>query len=76
MRLPARFAPALLGLVLSGLMSLVVSGIATWRVAGASPGFVQAWMGAWLAAWLVAFPVVLVVAPFARRLVVKVVAAE
>ncbi len=74
MRIPARFAPALFGFILSGLMSLVVSGIATFRVAGAGPDFALAWMGAWLAAWVVAFPVVLVVAPFARRVVAGLVA--
>ena len=67
--IPRKFAPFLFGLILSGVMSLVVSGISTARVAGLSHGFVSAWSGAWLMAWLIAFPVVLVVAPFARRLV-------
>ena len=31
---PKKFAPALFGLILSGLMSLLVSGISTLRVAG------------------------------------------
>lgn len=68
-RLPQTFAPALFGLILSGLMSLLVSGISTWRAAGLGAGFLQVWTGAWLTAWLVAFPVVLVVAPLARRAV-------
>lgn len=67
--MPARFAPVLFGFVLSALMSLVVSGIATLRNAGPVDGFVELWLGAWLPSWLVAFPVVLVVAPVARRLV-------
>jgi hypothetical protein len=66
---PARLAPALFGLILSGLMSLIVSGIATYRTAGPGPDLIGVWTGAWLTAWLVAFPVVLVVAPLARRLV-------
>ena len=64
---PRKFAPALFGLVLSGLMSWLVSGISTYRAVGADPGFVGLWTGAWLSAWLVAFPVVLFVAPIARR---------
>ena len=67
--MPARFAPALFGFVLSGLMSLVVSGIPTLRNPGPVDGVLSLWLGAWLLSWLVAFPVVLVVAPLARRLV-------
>ena len=67
--MPARFAPILFGFVLSALMSFIVSGIATFRNAGLVDGFVGLWIGAWLPSWLIAFPVVLVVAPVARRLV-------
>lgn len=68
-KLPATWAPALFGLFLSGLMSLLVSGIATFRAVGMAQGFAGLWVAAWLSAWLVAFPVVLVVAPWARRVV-------
>lgn len=71
--IPARFAPIVFGLILSGLMSFIVSGIATFRAAGADPAFLQLWMGAWLTSWVVAFPTVLVVAPFTRRLVARLV---
>jgi hypothetical protein len=67
--LPRNLAPALFGLILSGLMSLLVSGISTYRAVGPGPAFVGIWAGAWLTAWLIAFPVVLVVAPLARRAV-------
>ena len=67
--IPARFAPVLFGLFLSGLMSLVVSGIATFRAAGGAEAFPTLWLGAWLTSWLIAFPVVLVVAPITRRVV-------
>jgi len=72
---PARFAPVLFGLVLSGLMSLVVSGIATFRTAGPVDGFFGLWIAAWLPSWAVAFPVVLFVAPLTRRIVQKLVRA-
>jgi len=71
--LPARYAPALFGLILSGLMSLLVSAIATLRAAGAGADFLPLWLGAWLTAWFVAFPVVLVVAPVTRRIVQRLV---
>ena len=64
-----RFAPIAFGFVLSALMSLVVSGISTVRTASLIEGFGNLWIGAWLPSWLIAFPIVLVVAPVARRLV-------
>jgi Protein of unknown function (DUF2798) len=67
--LPRKYAPALFGLILSGLMSLLVSGISTYRAVGFSDSFAGMWISAWLTAWLVAFPVVLFVAPLARRTV-------
>lgn len=66
---PQKFAPALFGFILSGLMSLLVSGIATYRAAGLAPELLGMWAAAWVTAWLVAFPVVLVVAPLTRRAV-------
>jgi hypothetical protein len=73
---PERFAPALFSLILSGLMSLLVSGIATFRAVGPAPGFIGLWAAGWVTAWLVAFPVVLVVAPFTRRVVGALVAQD
>jgi hypothetical protein len=67
--LPKKYAPALFGLILSGLMSVLVSGISTYRAVGFSDSYAGLWASAWLTAWLVAFPVVLVVAPLARRAV-------
>lgn len=67
--IPARFAPVLFGLILSGLMSCMVSGIATLRALGLVAGFFGQWMTSWGFSWAVAFPVVLVVAPVTRRLV-------
>jgi hypothetical protein len=67
--IPRKFEPILFGFILSGLMSLLVSGIATLRATGLGPGFLSLWAGSWLTAWLFAFPAVLLVAPVARRLV-------
>lgn len=69
--LPARFAPILFGLLLSGLMSLIVSGVATLRAAGAGPEVPGLWMSSWAFSWAVAFPTVLVVAPLVRRAVAR-----
>jgi hypothetical protein len=66
---------AVFGFLLSGLMSLIVSGIATAKGLGLDalgsniPNFFWAWMRAYTSAWPVAFAVVLLVAPVVRRLV-------
>ena len=71
--IPAKFGPFLFGFILSGLMSLVVSGISTLRAVGLVAHFGTLWTSAWLTAWLFAFPIVLVAAPVARRLVQRLV---
>lgn len=68
---PARFAPVLFGLILSGLMSCMVSGIATLRAVGLADGFFAQWMTSWGVSWGIAFPVVLVVAPITRKIVAR-----
>ncbi|MDO9116143.1 MAG: DUF2798 domain-containing protein [Polaromonas sp.] len=67
--IPRKFEPLLFGFFLSGLMSLLVAGIATLRAAGVGPGFLSLWLTSWLTAWLFAFPAVLLVSPVARRVV-------
>jgi hypothetical protein len=66
-----KYAPLLFGLILSGLMSLLVSGISMVRATGLDHGFIGAWTSAWLTAWLFAFPVVLLIAPVARAAVAR-----
>jgi len=67
--LPPKAAPIAFGLLLSGLMTFIVSGIATFNALGLSDQLPGKWMSAWGASWVVAFPVVLFVAPFVRWLV-------
>lgn len=69
--IPTRYAPLLFSLILSGSMSLLVSGISTWRTLPPHQGFVDLWMGAWLTGWLFAFPAVMLAAPLARRVVAR-----
>ncbi len=63
------------GFLLSGFMSLVISGVSSLRNFGlerviSQPSqFLQGWMNAYFSSWLVAFPVVLFVAPLVRRIV-------
>lgn len=74
--IPAKYGPILFGAILSGLMSLLVSGISTFRALGLDASFLNNWASAWLAAWPVAFPVVVLVAPLTRRVVQSLIAAD
>ena len=70
--IPQRYSHVAFGLILSGLMSCIVSGISTLRAAGWVDGLFGLWMTGWVTSWLVAFPVVLVVAPVTRRIVASI----
>ena len=54
--IPPRLAPFVVALIVSGIMSFLVSGIATVRALGPVDGFLGTWMSAWVIAWAVAFP--------------------
>ena len=69
--IPARYASILFGFLLSGMMSLLVSGLSTFRAVGLGGDFPAIWMGNWAVSWATAFPVVLVVAPITRRIVAR-----
>lgn len=71
--IPSRYAPVLFGLILSGLMSLIVSGLSTFRAVGMGEGFPALWLGNWAVSWAIAFPTVLVVAPLTRKIVARLV---
>lgn len=71
--IPAKYAHILFGFILSGLMSGMVSAIATIRVLGVNADLPLNWVGSWLPSWAIAFPAVLVVAPLTRKLVSKLV---
>ena len=72
-KLPAPFGLPLFALLLSGLMSFIVSGVALMRNLGDLPE-ATLWINAWLASWLVAFPAVIVIAPLVRKIVGRMVA--
>ncbi|MFG1418857.1 DUF2798 domain-containing protein [Xanthobacter sp. V0B-10] len=72
-RLPARYAGFVMPLVLSVLMTLVVSAVATAHGFGLTADFLAVWPGAWGLSWLVAFPTLLLVLPLVRRIVALVV---
>ncbi len=66
---PAKLAPALISLIISGLMSLMVSGFATFKALGLVAGFFGIWMSAWFPAWAIAFPALFILRPIVTKLV-------
>lgn len=64
--IPKKYAPQLFAFLLSGQMSLLISGVATWRALGWVQDFPNQWLGAWLMAWAIAFPAVLLLSAPAR----------
>jgi hypothetical protein len=73
-RLPARFTLPVTGFILSGIMTIVISGISTLLALGPGAEFLARWPIAWITSWIIAFPTVLVVLPMVRRLVARIVA--
>jgi len=71
--IPARCEFVVFGLLVSGMMSLLVSGVAMFRAVGLISGFVSIWLQAWMAAWAVAFMAILFVVPLVRRLLSRLV---
>lgn len=66
--IPARFAHLTFSFFLSGMMSFIITGVATFRAIGLSGSLLHLWITAWPISWLIAFPAVTIVAPVARRL--------
>ncbi|WP_170762655.1 DUF2798 domain-containing protein [Ruegeria lacuscaerulensis] len=67
--IPARFAHALFGLIMSGLMSCIVTGIATVKAVGFGPNTLGDWMASWAFSWPIAFTVILTLGPTVKRMV-------
>lgn len=70
-KLSSQYNVIALPLVLTMLMTIVVSGITTVMALGFQSGWYVVWCKAWLASWAIAFPTMVLVLPFARRLVAR-----
>ncbi|NKB26991.1 MAG: DUF2798 domain-containing protein [Rhodobacteraceae bacterium] len=65
--IPKWCAPYVVAFLVSGGMSLLVSGFATWRALGFVDGFGGIWVTTWLWAWLIAFPALVVLRPIVTQ---------
>jgi hypothetical protein len=75
-KLPARYASLVLPFFLTCVMTCVVSGISTFRVAGIGPDVLGTWLLSWGLSWAVAYPTMLLVLPSVKKLVAALVASE
>ena len=69
--IPARLAPIVVALIVSGGMSFLVSGLATWRAIGMPSDFLGTWITSWLFAWAIAFPALMVLRPIVSKIVMR-----
>jgi len=67
--IPARYSKVLFGIIMSGMMSFLISGVSTFRGLGLNAEAVAAWLSGWPIAWAVSCPIVAVVAPLSQRIV-------
>ncbi|MDN6318494.1 MAG: DUF2798 domain-containing protein [Marinobacter sp.] len=63
-----RLRQLVFGFYMSGMMSLLMSGVITWINTGVDAAFLYRWIPAFLVAWAVAFPLVTFIAPVAVKL--------
>lgn len=66
-KMPQRYGPIVMALLLSIFMTCIVSMISTFRTIGADPQFLRIWLGAWAISWIIAFPTLLLVLPVVRK---------
>ena len=71
MKISSRYSNLLFGGLLSLIMVTIISGTVVLVTHGLNSGFPAQWFKGFATAWPIAFPTVLVVAPFVRRIVVK-----
>jgi hypothetical protein len=71
MRLPARFAPIAFGGLLSLIMVTIVSAFVIASTRGLEANFMSQWARSCITTWPIAFPTVTLIAPWVRRVVLR-----
>lgn len=72
-KLPVRLFQPLFGLFMAFFMSFLMSGAITAINVGLPPDFFSRWIHSWGLAFMLAYPAILILAPLARRLTLKLV---
>jgi hypothetical protein len=68
-KIPARFTPLLIALLMSMMMAFLMSGVVTFLNKGLSQNFVSMWLHAFIKVWPIAFSLLFVLRPLVMRLV-------
>jgi putative effector of murein hydrolase LrgA (UPF0299 family) len=68
-KLSARYNAIALPIVLSGIMSFLVSGVATYKAIGLPETFLAQWIAAWSFSWPIAALAAILALPLARHIV-------
>jgi hypothetical protein len=72
-KLPHHFHRAALAVGTSFFMTLLVSGVSTWRVLGWDAAMIRNWMISWMISWVIAAPTMYFMMPVVRRTIGRVV---
>ena len=74
--IPAKYEQRVFQFLLTGIMTLFVSGAVTFLNLGAEGFKFSIWMKAWAPTWPIAFCVIIFAAPIAQQLAKKIIKAE
>lgn len=64
----SRIRQMIFGFYISGIMSLLMSGVIVFINTGIDNGFVYSWMSSFVVAWAVAFPSASIMTPLAGKM--------
>ena len=74
MKIPKKYEGIVFAFVMSLLMALLMSGVLTIVFTGLSADFIAHWFNGFIHAWPIAFPAILIIAPIVRKIVVALIA--
>lgn len=69
--IPSKYERVVFAFLMSLFMSFLMSGVITFINLGMVDDFIKLWFDAYWRAFIVAFPIIFVVAPFVRKLTIK-----
>jgi Protein of unknown function (DUF2798) len=68
MKFPKKYFNLIYSLLMSVIMGLMMAAVLTAILTGISGDFVMRWLKAFIQVWPVAFPILLLLAPFVKKL--------
>lgn len=72
-KLPAKFTPWIMPLMLSGIMSAIISFVNIVKTLGFVDGLFTIWLQAWVLSWAIAYPAVLTAFPIVKWIMSKII---